>query len=146
MNGLRISLQQYEDEHKSEQNPKGRGNEQTDRRANTLQQSPDEFERFKNEMKELGMWLEGDTYKKMTPAQQKAHKDKIKAIRLQKRTTQANAGQVTPSPTPTHTPAAAPALLLPLLLLYHHQLLLKWPASQLLQHQETSQQSSSAMA
>jgi hypothetical protein len=99
MNGLRILLQQYDDEHKPEQNsnPRGCSTDNTDCQANTMQQSPEEFERFKNEMKELGMWLEGDTCKKITPAQQKAHKDKVKAIWQQKRATQTNTGQIAPT-------------------------------------------------
>jgi hypothetical protein len=110
VNGLRISLQQYNDKHKPEQNPtsRGRGTDNTDRRANTLQQTPEDYERFKSEMKELGMWLEGDAYKKMTPAQQKAHKDKIRALRQQKRSTQANSGEVTPTPDPVQTPTQTP--------------------------------------
>jgi hypothetical protein len=82
MNGLRILLQQYDDEHKPKQgtNQKGRVNDNFDRQANAVQQSPEDFERFRNEMKELGMWLEGDTYKAMTPQQQRAHKEKIKIV------------------------------------------------------------------
>jgi hypothetical protein len=110
MNGLRILLQQYDDEHKPKQgtNQKGRVNDNADRQANTVQQSPEDFERFRNEMKELGMWLEGDAYKAMTPQQQRAHKEKIKVIRQQNQNTQANVGQIIPT-TPT-TVIAAPNL------------------------------------
>jgi hypothetical protein len=99
MNGLRISLQQYDDEHKPKQgnNQKGRVNDNVDRRANVVQQSPEDFERFRSEMKELGMWLEVDAYKAMTPQQQRAHKEKIKIIRQQRRNTQANVGQTIPT-------------------------------------------------
>jgi hypothetical protein len=116
MNGLRISMQQYDDEHKPKQgtNQKGRGsdngdlrlNDSVDWRANAVQQSPEDFERFRNEMKELGMWLEGDTYKSMTPQKQRAHKEKIKAICQQKRNTQANVGQTTPTTTASTTNAS----------------------------------------
>jgi hypothetical protein len=129
MNGLCISLQQYDDEHKPKQNTnhRGHGNDNADRQANTMQQSPEDFEWFRNEMKELGMWLEGDAYKAMKPSQQKAHKEKIKVIRQQKRITQANVGQIIPTTLqqiPLHQ-----------ILKQHHRLLLKWPLSQLITSQ-----------
>jgi hypothetical protein len=115
MNGLRISLQQYDDENKPKHggSQTGRGNENgdrrlndnADRRANAVQQSPEEFEQFRNEMKELVMWLEGDAYKLMSPQQQRAHKEKIKAIWQQKRNTHANAGQIIPTTPVTTTNA-----------------------------------------
>jgi hypothetical protein len=97
MNGLHISLQQYDEENKPKANTnlkrhgKENGEHQTNamkhkRNGGTPKHDIKGFEKFKKEMKELGLWLEGDAFKKMTPAQQKAHNDKAKAICMQKRT------------------------------------------------------------
>jgi hypothetical protein len=100
MNGLRISLQQYDDEHKPKHNPKFKSKQEEERRANITKRTteraratPEEFEKFKKELQDLGMWLEGDAFKKMTLAQKKARHEKIKALRARKQgaTTQANA-------------------------------------------------------
>jgi hypothetical protein len=66
INGLRISLQQYDEEHKPKGNPKGKPKDEADRRANTLKRGggdkfkhdKESFEKFKKELKELGMWVE----------------------------------------------------------------------------------------
>jgi hypothetical protein len=61
MNGLRISLQQYDDEHKPKPNYKSKAKQEEERRANLLKQktdktkaTPEEFEKFKKELQDLG--------------------------------------------------------------------------------------------
>jgi hypothetical protein len=118
MNSLRISLQQYDDENKPKQTLKNKNKQEEERRANALKHkadkqkaTPEEFERFKKELQELGMWLEGDTYKKMTSAQKKAHHEKLKVMRGRKQgaATQANAASQAQTATPpANTPTSTP--------------------------------------
>jgi hypothetical protein len=102
MNGLRISLQQYDDEHKPKPNPKFKPKQEEECRANNTKRltertkaTPEEFEKFKKELQDLGMWLEGDALKKMTVAQKRAHHEKIKALRARKQGPQTQANVAT---------------------------------------------------
>jgi predicted phage tail protein len=112
MNGLRISLQQCSDKHKPKHNPKFKPKQEEERCANNTKRStegvkatPEEFEKFKKELQEFGMWLEGDVFKKMTLVQKKAHHEKIKALRTRKQGSlmQANAATQAQATTPPAT-------------------------------------------
>jgi hypothetical protein len=114
MNGLRISLQQYDDKHKPRPNPKFKPKHEQEHRAKNTKRvnertkaTPEEFEKFKKELQDLGMWLEGDAFKKMTVVQKKAHHEKVKALqaRKQRPLTQAN---VAAQAQTTTTPEAQP--------------------------------------
>jgi hypothetical protein len=82
------SLQQYDEEHKPKGNPKGKPKDEADRRANALKRGGSEkfkhdkesFEKFKKELKELGMWVEPSDFAKLSPADKKSHTDKIRAL------------------------------------------------------------------
>ena len=96
---------------------KSKAKQEEERRANALKHklekqkaTPEEFERFKKELQELGMWLDGDAYKKMTSAQKKAHHEKLKALQARKQgtATQANAASQAQAATPPANPTPTP--------------------------------------
>jgi hypothetical protein len=122
MNGLQISLQQYDDKHKPKPNPKFKLKQEEERHANNTKRvtertkaTPEEFEKFKKELQDLGMWLAGDAFKKMTVAQKRAHHEKIKALRARKQgpttpeTQLTTYAQVATATRATSTPTNPPA-------------------------------------
>jgi hypothetical protein len=62
---------QYDDEHKPKPNPKFKPKQEEERCANNTKRltewakaTPEEFEKFNKELQDLGMWLEGDAFKR----------------------------------------------------------------------------------
>jgi hypothetical protein len=107
MNGIRVSLQQYDEENKFT-NPSKKA-KAAERRANAFKRKDgkpkrdkESFEKYKKELQAINMWLDPAAFNKLSPAAKTAHTEKTRALRQVKR----GASTPTAAPTAETTPAA----------------------------------------
>jgi hypothetical protein len=119
MDGIRVSMQQYDEENKFT-NPSKKA-KAAERRANAFKREDgkrdegkpkhdkESFERYKKELQALNMWLAPEAFNKLSPAAKTAHTEKTRALRQAKRgeSTPAEASVAEAVPTPPMQPMPA---------------------------------------
>jgi ribosomal protein L14E/L6E/L27E len=117
---IRLVCVQYDNVHKKTVKWTGpKDKENATRRANAAhaakagseadQVKKEAYEKYKEQLKAAGLWIEPDTYNSWTPAQKKAHSEKVKAKRVGKKARSASAPVATLAPVPELPPPTPPS-------------------------------------
>jgi hypothetical protein len=75
----------------------------------TDQSKKEAYEKYKEQLKAAGLWIEPDTYNSWTPAQKKAHTEKVKVKRVGKKSRATPAASLAPVPELPPTPPTPPS-------------------------------------